>query len=676
MLTTGYPYPLGATPDADGVNFALVAPQAAAVELCLFDADGQPLPSLALPACSDGVWHGHLARGRGGEVGLVYGYRVHGPWNPSRGQRFNPAKLLLDPYAREVLGRYDGEAIHNGHDARNPMLPDTRDNAATALKARVAAPLPLSAVPAPRIAAGARVLYELHVKAMTALHPQVPEGQRGSYAGLAEPVVLDHLQALGVTTLSLMPVQQRADEARLLRMGLSNHWGYNSIAWFAPEPRYWSGRPGTSPASEFRALVDAVHARGMEVVIDVVYNHSAESDELGPTLSLRGIDNALYYQLREDRPELYENWSGCGNCLNLNQPRVLQLVLDSLRYWAGPLGVDGFRFDLAPILARRDQGERGFDPRAPFFAAVAQDPALASKLFVAEPWDIGGGGYQLGAFPAGWLEWNDRYRDTQRRYWLQPQQGGVGRGDWAQRFAASSDCFHHSQRAPSASVNFITAHDGFTLHDLLSYRERHNEANGEHNRDGHGDNHSVNCGAEGETDDAQVLARRAALQRALLSTLLLSQGTPMLLAGDEIGHSQQGNNNAYCQDNRTTWLDWSRADGALNSFVFQLLALRRQLPALQTARWWRAEDVHWLTPAGTALQDADWAWGASQALMVLWPGEAGQAPWLLLLNPGAEAQSFQLPAGRWTVKLGGEAQVEGAELTVPASGAWLLSSVA
>ncbi len=621
MLNPGMPYPLGATPDATGVNFALVAPNATAVELCLLDAEGSVVQrQLKLPRCTNGVWHGHLSATEGGCVGLVYGYRVHGPWNPAQGQRFNPAKLLLDPYAREIVGRYDGADIHCGHNLANPQQPDLRDNAAGALKARVAIPLQPSTVTAPSIEPGRRVLYELHVKAHTALHPDVPPALRGTYAGLAHPAVLDHIQSLGVTTLSLMPVQHRADEARLQAMGLTNHWGYNTIGWFAPESRYWSGTPGTSPASEFRALVDAVHARGMEVVIDVVYNHSAETDENGPTLSLRGIDNSLYYHLRQDNPALYDNWSGCGNCLNLNQPRVLQLVMDSLRYWAGDLGVDGFRFDLAPILARRDGGDKGFDPRAPFFAALQQDPLCQNKIFIAEPWDVGSGGYQLGGFPAGWLEWNDRYRDTVRRYWLtQGQTGEATRAEMAHALAASSTQFKHSGRAPSASVNFITAHDGFTLRDLVSYNQRHNAANGEHNRDGHGNNHSNNCGTEGETADFGISHQRSLLQKSLLTTLLMSQGTPMLLAGDEIGHSQRGNNNAYCQDNEITWLDWSRADEALTALVAKVLARRRELPALTDDRWWEGEeDVQWRDGTGGLVGAEGWHSPTDRALLLQW----------------------------------------------------------
>ncbi|MGJ7485758.1 glycogen debranching protein GlgX [Variovorax sp. LT2P21] len=650
MLTPGLPYPLGATPDPRGINFALAAPHATRVDLCLFDNTGHSEQQrLPLPACTDGVWHGRFP---GAAAGLVYGYRVHGPWAPHEGQRFNPAKVLLDPYAREIVGRYDGSDLFLGHLPGDPSQRDTRDNAAVALKARVAAGLGVSTMARPRMAAAERVIYELHVRGQTRRHPGVTPDLQGTYAGLAEPAVLDHLQQLGVTTLSLMPVQHRADEERLLKMGLSNYWGYTTIGWFAPEARYWSGRAGTTPASEFRAMADAIHARGMELVIDVVYNHSAETDELGPTLSMRGIDNALYYHLRSGDRARYENWTGCGNCLNFAEPRVVQLATDSLRHWVTELGVDGFRFDLATVLARRTGGD--FDPRAPFLAAVAQDPVLSRALLIAEPWDIGPGGYRVGEFPPGWLEWNDRFRDTQRSFWL---RHGAGLGDFAHRFTASSGQFRHSGRAPTASVNFVTAHDGFTLRDLVSYNERHNGANGEGNRDGSGNNLSRNGGVEGETDDPAVLALRARMQRALLAALLLSQGTPMLLAGDEIGHTQQGNNNAYCQDNPTTWLDWDHADAGLQRYVTRLLALRREAAPLRSARWWPADThpahpgLRWLCPEGSDMAPANWARDDRAALMVLFDAPPTEVAWLVLVHAGTEAVDFALPPGRWTRRL-------------------------
>ncbi|RYF67533.1 MAG: glycogen debranching enzyme GlgX, partial [Comamonadaceae bacterium] len=464
------------------------------------------------------------------------------------------------------------------------------------------------------------------------------------------------------------------------------------IGWCAPESRYWSGQHGSSPRSEFRALADALHARGMELVIDVVFNHSAETDELGPTLSLRGIDNALYYRLRQDDPAFYENWSGCGNCLDFSEPRVVQLAMDSLRLWVTELGVDGFRFDLGPMLGRGVNG--GFDPRAPFLAACAQDPVLSQALLIAEPWDIGPGGYQLGAFPPGWLEWNDRYRDTQRAFWLHPGgPEGVARGDFAHRLLGSSAEFHHSGRAPTASVNFICAHDGFTLRDLLSHDRRHNEANGEHNRDGHGHNLSANQGVEGDTADAAVQARRRARTRALLAVLMLSQGTPMLLAGDEVGHSQGGNNNAYCQDNATTWLDWAQADTALAGYVARLAALRRIAKPLRRAQWWPAQaapgqgGVHWLRPDGAPLQPADWEDRRQHALAVLFePADGAASRWLLWVNAGEAAQAFTLPAGAWDLHLCSDTSDASDTTDVPAArrlqgpqdvaaaSLWLLSS--
>ncbi|RZI73038.1 MAG: glycogen debranching enzyme GlgX, partial [Variovorax sp.] len=621
--------------------------------------------------------HGRLPSGR---PGLVYGYRVHGPWAPHDGHRYNPAKVVLDPYAREIVGHYDGSDLFLGRNPAQPDRPDPRDNAAVALKARVAVPLAPVAPSRQRVEAGARVLYELHVRGQTRLHPAVPAELQGTYAGLAHPAVLDHLQNLGITTLSLLPVQHRADEERLLKMGLTNYWGYTTIGWFAPETRYWSGRPGTTPATEFRAMADAVHARGMELVIDVVYNHSAETDELGPTLSMRGIDNALYYHLRADDRALYENWTGCGNCLDFSQPRVVQLCMDSLRHWVTELGVDGFRFDLATVLARRQGG--AFDPRAPFFAAAAQDPVLANALWIAEPWDIGMGGYRVGEFPPGWLEWNDRFRDTQRAFWL--QRGSVSRGEFAQRFTASSDRFDHDGRAPMASVNFITAHDGFTLRDLVSYDAKHNEANGEDNRDGTSQNFSRNCGAEGDTDDAAILAERARLQRALLATLLLSQGTPMLLAGNETGQTQQGNNNAYCQDSPLTWLDWPGADADLMDFVRLLLALRREAEPLRSVQWWPAApaegvpSLQWRTPEGGSLSADDWQRSDRQALAILFDAPSPAPCWLVLVNAGAEPKTFVLPAGEWTRVLAsdelgsaGDTSSPLPKATLPPSSVWV-----
>jgi glycogen operon protein len=654
-LRTGHHHTLGATEQADGVNFALAAPHATAVELCLFDAAGLvETARLALPQQSNGIWHGFLP---GAQAGLVYGWRVHGPWDPAAGHRFNPAKVLLDPYAREVVGSYQGQDIHLGHDAEHPERPDPQDNAREALKARVVQDLP-PPPPGVQVDPALRVIYELHTKGFTALHPEIPAPLRGTYAALAHPAAIRHLKALGITTLCLMPVAQRADEVRLLHLGLSNYWGYSPIAWSAPEARYWSGTAGTSPRSEFRALVDALHQAGLEVILDVVYNHTGETDEFGPTLSLRGIANACYYHLHPDDPAQYMNWTGCGNCVNLNHPLVLRTVMDSLRLWVQEFGVDGFRFDLAPVLAR---GERDTDYRfgqhAAFLLAVAQDPVLRNKLKVAEPWDIGPGGYQLGAFSAGWLEWNDKFRDNQRAFWLRGQEhlGAV-----AQRLAGSSDAFAPQRRAPHSSVNFVTAHDGFTLVDLVSYLWRHNEANGENNRDGHGHNLSNNFGAEGPTDDAVIHQVRQRHQRALLAATIFALGTPMLLAGDEIGHSQHGNNNAYCQDNPTTWLHWDQADTALFGFVAHLLQLRKQRPLLQSHAWWQAEGpshaviARWATPLNTPMYHDQWNDPGNRALALhLQAGQdapqadAARADCLLLINATSEAVEFQLPSASW-----------------------------
>ena len=671
---------MGAELGPDRIEFALAAPHAEAVELCLFDAAGQrETARLRLPEPQGGVWCGALPLGPGIGAGLLYGWRVHGPWAPHEGHRFNPAKLLLDPAARAVLGRYSGDDLHLGHDPRNPAgdVPDFRDNAATALKARVVADLPPPRVARPQPDPARRVIYELHIKGFTALHPEVPAHQRGRYAGLAHPAVLDHLLRLGVTTVCVMPVAHRADEARLLALGLSNYWGYSPVAWSAPEVRYASDGPASDPRAEFRAMVDALHVAGLEVVLDVVYNHTAELDESGPTLSLRGIDNALYYRLLPGQRSRYANWTGCGNSVNVDQALVRRLVLESLRRWVLEFGVDGFRFDLAPVLGRGGEAVKGaFQPDAPLFQAMAADPLLAPCLMIAEPWDLGAHGYQLGGFPPGWLEWNDRYRDSQRSFWLQRQ---CSRGHFARRLAGSSDIFVPGRRGAHCSVNFITAHDGFTLRDLVSYAQRHNQPNGEDNRDGHAHNLSTNNGVEGDTDEPHVLALRALQQRALLATLLLSLGTPMLLAGDEIGHSQRGNNNAYCQDNAITWLDWAQADPALCTFVRDVLALRQRLALLQARHWWQTQPsaqgpaAHWQDAAGQPLSAAAWDDPRSQALMLQLAG-AGQGV-LLLFNPEPEPVRFTLLPGDWQLQLDTSANLKdcrlGATETVPAGALWL-----
>jgi glycogen operon protein len=649
VLQPGRPWPLGATVDAEGLNFAVFSAHATAIELCLYDAAGHTeLARAPLPARSGDIWHGHLP---GAGAGQVYGLRAHGPWQPQHGHRFNPHKLLLDPYARETVGRFEWHDAHRGQAGDDPLSRDERDNGDLALKARVVHDrFDWQGDAAPATAWSDSVLYEVHVRGFSKLHPGVPEAQRGTYAGLASDAALAHLQRLGITAVSLLPVQHFIDEERLVRMGLRNHWGYNTLGFFAVEPRYAAaGAGGRAVRDEFRHMVRRLHAAGIEVILDVVYNHTAETDEFGPTLSWRGLDNASYYRLPEGDGLHYENHTGCGNTLDLSHPRVLQMVMDSLRYWVQEMHVDGFRFDLATVLGR---GRHGFDRHAAFFACLMQDPLLAGVKLIAEPWDIGPGGYQLGQFPAGWLEWNDRYRDTMRAFWL---GSGVTRGEFARRLCASSDLFQQRGRSPSASLNYVVSHDGFTLRDLVSYDQRHNLANGEGNRDGHGHNLSWNCGVEGPTDDPAVQALRSRLQRALLATLLLSQGTPMLAAGDELGHTQQGNNNPYCQDNPISWIDWSRSDDALIDCCARLIALRRQL--LPLGDDWHAESADgsglaWCQPSGEPLSSADWNDPAARAigLRIGRPGRSAR-PLLLLVNAGDRTLDFQLPPGNWRALL-------------------------
>ncbi len=646
-VQAGRAWPLGAHWDGQGVNVALFSAHATRIDLCLYSADGgSEIARVQLPAQTGDVWHGYLS---GAAPGQLYGLRAHGPWRPDRGHRFNPNKLLLDPWAREIVGSFEWTDPHFGADAQHPQHMDMRDNGRVALKSRVVQDrfdwqgdrrlhTPLSD----------SVLYEVHVRAFTKRLPGVPEAERGTYAGLASDAALAHLKRLGVTAVNLLPVHQHLDEQRLVQMGLRNHWGYNTLGFFCPEPRYAAT---AQPRDEFRRMVQRLHGAGIEVILDVVYNHTAETDAAGPTLCWRGLDNASWYRLLDDRRH-YDNITGTGNALDLRHPRVLQMVLDSLRYWVEEMHVDGFRFDLAPVLGR---GNAGFDRNAPFFQAVAQDPVLAGVKLIAEPWDIGPGGYQLGAFPRGWLEWNDRFRDTARAFWL----GGDGtRGDFALRLAGSSDLFQPRRRAPAESVNYVVSHDGFTLADLVSHDLRHNEANGEGNRDGHGHNLSWNCGHEGPTGDPDVLARRARLQRALLATTLLAQGTPMLAAGDELGHGQGGNNNPYCQDNETTWIDWTLADETLIAFTAHVIAVRQRLLPLGE-RWYTGladprgrHDLAWLRTNGEPLSAEDWNNRSSRTLGALIgaPGR-GCAALLLLVNARDTDAPFRLPPGDWRAEL-------------------------
>ncbi|MFC4161313.1 glycogen debranching protein GlgX [Chitinimonas lacunae] len=643
-LESGDPFHLGGRYDGRGVNFAVYALNAESVELCLFDRNGQrELARLPLPGWHAGVWHGYLP---GAQPGLIYGYRVHGPWWPERGLRYNAAKLLCDPYARRLWGRYQGQSDYCDHLPDDPRRPDPRDNAVQAVKSVVTTDgFDWGDDAPPRVPWADTLIYELHVKGFSRLHPDLPPALRGTYAGLARPVCLDWLRWLGVTTLELLPVAAIGDEGRLLGLGLSNYWGYNPLAMMTVEPRYAAG---SDPLSEFKSLVRACHAAGLEVILDVVCNHTAEGGIGGPSFHLRGLDQPSYYRLRPDGQ--CENWSGTGNTLDLSQPRCLQLVLDTLRFWAGQCRVDGFRFDLAPVLGRGTDG--AFDPRSGLLAAIQADPLLGRLKLIAEPWDLGPDGYRVGGFPPGWAEWNDRYRDGMRRFWLRRE---VSRGEFARRLCASSELFERRGRCPWATVNLLTAHDGFTLRDLTSYRHKHNEANGEDNRDGHSENFSDNCGVEGSSDEAAVNARRGRLQRALLTTLLCSQGTPMLLAGDEIGHSQRGNNNAYCQDNRTSWLDWDRADQQLAAFVARLAALRRRYRALRFDDWFSAgshggyerPDVEWRDAEGRLMTPAEWDHPQRFVLEVELAPEGEQDVCLLLVNAEPQPALFTLRPGRW-----------------------------
>lgn len=649
-LLEGSAAPLGATVRDGGVNFSVFSDHAAAIELCVFDSAGEnEIARYALHGPSDSIFHGFL---EGASTGLIYGFRAHGTYSPEQGHRFNPHKLLLDPYAREIVGRNQWRAEQQGYasDAYGNAL-DTRDNAAFALKARVAAEIAPLKKGSKTKALRDVVLYELHAKGFTQTHPDIPAEIRGTYAALAHPAAIAYFKSLGVTTLSLLPVQYHLDEPHLTDRGATNYWGYNTLGFFCADPRFAVNKNNpTAVFEEFRQMANTLHENGLELVLDVVYNHTAEGDERGATLSFRGLDNASWYRLVHGNASHSENFSGCGNTLNVSHPRVTQFVLDSLRYWVEVMGVDGFRFDLAPVLGRTQQG--AFDANAAFFTALRQDPVLAKVHLIAEPWDIGPNGYQVGHFPARFMEWNDKFRDCVRRYWL---RRGVDRGEFAQRFMASSDAFKHSQRKPTASINFIAVHDGYTLADMVSYSAKHNLANGENNRDGRDGEPSNNFGIEGPTDDAAIKVLRSRAQRALLATLLLAQGMPMICAGDEIGNSQQGNNNAYCQDNETTWLDWKHADQELSAFTSKVLQLRSSEPALHCDRWFSgkegsADRVRWMTPPGCELQEHDWRSMEHHAFACELSTQQS-ATLFIAFNPEACDVPFTLPQGSWQLLL-------------------------
>ena len=651
----GQPAPLGATWDGEGVNFALYSRHAEKVELCLFDPQGcRQEERIELKERRHFVWHCYLPEAR---PGLLYGYRVYGPHAPEQGHRFNPAKLLLDPYARVITGSLKWSEAQLGYrvGSRHADLSlDSRDSASCMPKCQVVdSVFDWGDDRPPRVPWQDSVFYEMHVKGFTQRHPEVPPPLRGTYAALATQPVIDYLKRLGVTAVELLPIHTFVDDKRLVELGLRNYWGYNSIGFFAPESRYSVGLPG-----EFQSLVKTLHSAGIEVILDVVYNHTGEGDELGPTLSFRGIDNRTYYRLDPDKPSRYHDFTGTGNTLNLEEPAVLQLVLDSLRYWVTEMHVDGFRFDLATTLARTS---RGFEHHSPFLSAIRQDPVLSQVKLIAEPWDLGHNGYQVGGFPAGWSEWNGKYRDAVRSYWK--GDGGLI-GELGYRLSGSSDLYGISDRGPTASVNFVTAHDGFTLQDLVSYNDKHNEANGEDNRDGESHNRSWNCGVEGPSGDAAINVLRERQKRNFLATLFFSQGAPMLLAGDERGRSQQGNNNAYCQDSETSWIDWTETPSSesLLPFVRRLVALRTAHPLFRRRTFFRGravrepevKDIHWLNPNGTEMSDHEWTQAFARCLGVFLDGhslterdERGRLvvddDLLLLLNAHHDPIPFKLP---------------------------------
>ncbi|TDD29724.1 glycogen debranching enzyme GlgX [Actinomadura sp. KC06] len=677
----GDAYPLGARFDGAGTNFAVYSEAAERVELCLFDdppGDGEGSDEsgggretrLTLPEVDAFVWHGYLP---GVMPGRRYGFRVHGPYEPRRGLRCNPAKLLLDPYALAVEGAVDWDESCFGYEFGDPSSRNDADSAAHTMRSVVVSPyFDWGDDRPPRIPYHETVIYEAHVKGLTARHPDVPPALRGTYAGLAHPVIVDHLRSIGVTAVELMPVHQFVHDDALIGRGLRNYWGYNTIGFFAPHNEYASSGRRGEQVLEFKAMVKALHEAGIEVILDVVYNHTAEGDHRGPTLSFRGIDNPAYYRLADDDPRFYADTTGTGNSLLMRSPHVLQLIMDSLRYWVTDMHVDGFRFDLAATLAR-DLHE--VDRLSAFFDLVQQDPVVSQVKLIAEPWDVGEGGYQVGNFPPLWTEWNGKYRDTMRDYW-RGEPGAMP--EFASRLTGSSDLYADDGRRPSASINFVTCHDGFTLNDLVSYDRKHNDANGEGNRDGTDDDRSWNCGREGPTGDPEIVALRERQKRNLLTTLFLSQGVPMLLHGDEIGRTQRGNNNAYCQDNELSWVDWTLAGhGTLLDFVRRLSRLRTEHPVFRRRRFFLGDrrtrktraaarqtraaarpeelpDLVWFTPGGAEMAGADWSAGFNKSLNVFLNGDAISEPdrrgrrvaddsFLLLINAHDGDLAFTLP---------------------------------
>lgn len=651
----GSAYPLGATFDGSGTNFALFSEGAERVELCLFDEQGGET-RIDVVEVDAFVWHAYVPNIQPGQR---YGYRVHGPFDPANGLRFNPAKLLLDPYAKAVEGRIAwGQPVY-GYTFGEPDSRNDEDSAADMMKGVVVNPyFDWAGDRRPDTPYSETLIYEAHVRGLTQRHPAIPDEMRGTYSALAHPAIIDHLLTVGVTAIELLPVHQFVDDAVLAEKGLSNYWGYNTISFFAPHNRYAATGERGQQVQEFKGMVRALHAAGIEVILDVVYNHTAEGNHLGPTLSMRGIDNAAYYKLDEDDRRFYTDYTGTGNSLNVRNPHSLQLIMDSLRYWVLDMHVDGFRFDLASALAREFYD---VDRLSAFFELVQQDPVVSQVKLIAEPWDVGPGGYQVGNFPPQWTEWNGKYRDTVRDFWRGEPQA---LGEFASRLTGSADLYEHSGRRPVASVNFVTAHDGFTLRDLVSYNDKHNDANGEEGRDGADDNRSYNFGVEGPTDDPAVLTLRARQQRNFLTTLLLSQGVPMLLHGDEIGRTQGGNNNGYAQDNETTWMDWDAADRPLLEFTAALARLRRDHPTFRRRRFFEGRpvretgdalpDIAWLRPDGTLMRPEDWDSGFGRAIGVFLNGAGiserdrrGEAirdrHFIVLFNAGDDIIDFHIP---------------------------------
>ena len=654
-ITEGLPHPLGATWDGVGVNFALFSANATKVELCLFDIEGRTeIERIELPEYTDEVWHGYLPDAR---PGTVYGYRVHGPWSPEEGHRFNANKLLLDPYAKNHVGEliWGPEVFGYTMETKDDLTFDERDSAANMPKCVVIDPaFTWLRDRRPNVPWEHTIFYEAHVRGFTKRHPAVPTELQGTFSGMAVKEVIDYVKALGITSVELLPIHTFINDSQLIEKGLSNYWGYNTIGFFAPDPRF-SSKPAFAHA-EFKEMVAHLHDAGLEVILDVVYNHTAEGNELGPSLSFKGIDNASYYRLLPDKRQFYINDTGTGNTLNLSNSRVLQMVVDSLRYWVQEMHVDGFRFDLGTILARENTG---FDQSSGFLHVCQQDPVLNSVKLIAEPWDCGPGGYQVGGFPPGWAEWNDKFRDEVRCFW----KGDEGMAAaLAARMSASADMFNQRGRKPWATVNFVTAHDGFTLRDTVSYNDKHNEANGEDNNDGNSNNHSWNHGVEGETDEASINEIRRRSMRNIMATLILSQGTPMMVAGDEFGRTQGGNNNAYCQDNEISWLDWDIPEWGRHQLglVQQLTRLRHKYPILRRGRFFTGQsivgedvkDVTWINASGAEMQGGDWGDprmkcfgmlidGRAQATGIRKPGM--DVTMLLVLNAHHDMVTFTLP---------------------------------